>query len=481
MTRRLAALLLVALLPATARSQVSVPPPAKALAPLLYVRLTGPAGTKVTLYPGTPANQRYEAPVVVGLRPGYCYRVQFSDLPGFPGLDLYPTLEVRGSLVLSGKLKAADHPAPVVLDDHDLQQIAAGAYITKIIYLEHPEKAVPVASTPDQPITWEARPGQDPMEIARENGRPVLILRVGQRTPTAEELLCGSVPETVAMPGAGPLGQPPAPPAIPWACFNVYDPIHGPRIPLEECLPDGGDVARPAAFGPGGRLEGVDPTDTVAEYVDKCGRRQIAVSNRICICVPRFAVVRAVVWPSGYNAPTLLVATELVLAREVLRTRLPPVEVLLPEQPILMVGRERPTEAVAREGVIEISQLIGPALIIGRQETREFVGIFCEKCPPKPCPLLLKKCADKSVAQIGDVVTITLDYKNPGGQPISDLAVVDSLTGRLEYVSGSQKTDRAALFTLEENEAGSVKLRWEIRGVLQPGESGRITFQVRVR
>ena len=41
--------------------------------------------------------------------------------------------------------------------------------------------------------------------------------------------------------------------------------------------------------------------------------------------------------------------------------------------------------------------------------------------------------------------------------------------------------DRPAVFTLQENEAGSVKLRWAIDGVLPPGQSGVITFQARIR
>jgi hypothetical protein len=34
---------------------------------------------------------------------------------------------------------------------------------------------------------------------------------------------------------------------------------------------------------------------------------------------------------------------------------------------------------------------------------------------------------------------------------------------------------------MQQNEAGSVILRWEINGRLPPGESGIISFQARVR
>ncbi len=79
------------------------------------------------------------------------------------------------------------------------------------------------------------------------------------------------------------------------------------------------------------------------------------------------------------------------------------------------------------------------------------------------------------------MVTFHLKFTNQGGQPIADVVVTDSLTGRLEYVPGSAKTDRETIPTMQQNEAGSLLLRWQIVGRLQPGESGEITFQARIR
>jgi uncharacterized repeat protein (TIGR01451 family) len=114
--------------------------------------------------------------------------------------------------------------------------------------------------------------------------------------------------------------------------------------------------------------------------------------------------------------------------------------------------------------------------------TADVTGI----CGEKPeClvdrPLLLFKWADRQEAQVGDLVTFYLKYSNNGSRPITDVAVSDSLTGRLEYIPGSAKSDRNAVFTLQENEAGSLILRWEISGRLLPGESGKVSFQARIR
>jgi uncharacterized repeat protein (TIGR01451 family) len=82
---------------------------------------------------------------------------------------------------------------------------------------------------------------------------------------------------------------------------------------------------------------------------------------------------------------------------------------------------------------------------------------------------------------VGDVVTFYLKYTNRAGRPITEIVVADNLTPRLEYVAGSTRTDRESVFTIQPNAVGSSVLRWEFPGALPPGQSGLISFQVRVR
>jgi uncharacterized repeat protein (TIGR01451 family) len=115
------------------------------------------------------------------------------------------------------------------------------------------------------------------------------------------------------------------------------------------------------------------------------------------------------------------------------------------------------------------------------QEVRDFMACCNDKIEVPAKPLQLCKWAEQKEYHIGDIVTFHLKYSNLGGKPITDVAVSDSLTARLEYVPGSAKSDRDAVFTLQQNEAGSAIVRWEVRGVLQPGQSGMVTFQARIR
>jgi uncharacterized repeat protein (TIGR01451 family) len=137
-------------------------------------------------------------------------------------------------------------------------------------------------------------------------------------------------------------------------------------------------------------------------------------------------------------------------------------------------------ENVVRTAVVGRVEL-GPEVVIGVVETRDLT-VCCNEVPAPPDkPLVLIKCCDATCANPGDVITFVLKYSNHGGRPITDVAVTDSLAGRLEYVPGSAESDRDAVFTTQENEAGSVILRWEIGGRLMPGESGRLRFKARVR
>jgi uncharacterized repeat protein (TIGR01451 family) len=536
--------LLLGVLPGAMRADVLPPPPGQGPAPLLYVRFLGPEGLHVTFFQGLTPPLDVPAPVTVGLRPGYLHRVQLTAIPGLPGVTLSPTLEVHGTLCLSPHLSAANYPAPIELTAQDVQQVLAGALVTKVIYLEDPEKAQPVATRADQPLIRDFPPGHDILSEARALGRPMVVVRLGQRDVKSEELMRQTVNDTILLPGHRSLGPPRIPPCLPFACVQVYDPIVGPKPCTEEILHDGGDVGRPAGILPDGRLGGVDPSDTVAEYTDCHGRHHLSVSNRVCLIVPRFAVLRTTCPLAGHHLVVGPIDTEGVLARELLVRQVPPLEAEKIKQLEALNGRQKPSGVIATKSPVTLVQVkvlnavhvyIGPWELVGTKralelvevervrmkrqvelalelskpqgpasleqvkgpvvvgcikglkevssavETRDFT-VCCHEAPhPPEKPLVLFKWADAEAAQVGDVVTFHLKYSNVGGLPISDVAVVDSLTGRLEYVPGSAKTSRDAVFTIQENDAGSVVLRWEVSGKLLPGTSGVVSFQARVR
>jgi uncharacterized repeat protein (TIGR01451 family) len=510
---------------------------------LLYVRFSTP-GIRATVYPGGGQAKELITPATVGFRPGYIYRVQLSGFPDHPGVSLYPTLEVRGTLQLPPKQRAADYPAPLVLTPEDVNQALAGSLVTKVIYLENPDLAPPIATSADQPLERETRPSDDLLEEARALGRPMFILRLGGRAFSPDEMMRQAIPGTVLLPDQQGLSMPPVRPYVPWANWPIYDPYLGPRHAEEECLNDGGDIGRPAGFDREGRLLGLDPSDTVAEYKDSHGGRHISPSNRICICVPRFAVLRTATPPAGYEVAMTLGGAQGLQERAQIKTRVPSRETEQNEQLQGVRVRERPTVNIGTQGLDRLVQLevlsaynieVGPAVALGTQalrlltaeqrarltrqvefaqrliqtygtltvgqvtgpavvgqiqgvkvmtalqETRDYTCV-CNEVPHVPDkPLVLCKWTDAQSAKVGDIVTFFLKYSNQGGRPITDVAVSDSLTGRLEYVPGSSKSDRDAVFTMQENSAGSLVLRWEISGRLLAGQTGIVSFQAKIR
>jgi uncharacterized repeat protein (TIGR01451 family) len=535
----LAAVVILGLLPA-ARAQVPRGP-----SPLLYVRFTGAPGGRVTVYRGDQGGPReYDLPVTLGFRPGYVYRVKIDRLPG-QQLPVYPTLEVRGSLCLPPKVNPADYPVPLIFDETDVERVLEGTLLTKVIYLEHPDRAAPAATRPGQILEHTVSPGEDILEEARQYGRPMVVLRVGGRPQDNGELMRQAIPNTILLPGEKSLPPSRVPPFVPCPTAPLFDPILGPRPPEEECLQDGGDIGRRAGIGPEGRLEGLDPTDTVAEYTDSLGRRHVTPSNRVCLCVPRYAAVRSELPLAGYETRVTPAGAADTTRQVQVGTLLPSLESHRYEQLTAVRAKLRPTSSVSETVVGRLVTLEvlnayhvyeGPALALGtlgiRQLTEvqrtlltkqmafalgfsqrtattavgamkgpavvgrvEGLGLYTatlETCdvtavcsePPQILvdkPMHLFKWADRHSAEVGDVVTFYLKYSNCGGKPIDDVAVSDSLTGRLEYVPGSAKTDRNAVFTVQQNEAGSVVLRWEISGRLLPGQGGLISFQARVR
>ena len=92
---------------------------------------------------------------------------------------------------------------------------------------------------------------------------------------------------------------------------------------MRGCLPDGGDSGAPVGLDRNGQVGGLDPSDTVAAYTDYRGKRRLSVSNRVCICVPRFVIIRGETILNGYETRVGLVGARKIVVREQMEGRLP--------------------------------------------------------------------------------------------------------------------------------------------------------------
>lgn len=151
------------------------------------VEIHAPMGVSVALAEGSRFGALQPAPLRVGLLIGAVYRLRVTNIPHHPGEEVYPTIEVIDRLYAPVGQEAR-FAIPIPLHQEDLELGLEGKLVTRVIYLEDPERALPVPlAGNDQQHWFEVGPGRDPLAVADQLGRPVAILRIGGRVPLDPE------------------------------------------------------------------------------------------------------------------------------------------------------------------------------------------------------------------------------------------------------------------------------------------------------
>ncbi len=151
------------------------------------VHILGPEGSLLSMWTGQGLQAATSSDINVGLMIGYAYRLKVSHIPLKFGAEVYPSIELLDRMYPPPGLEA-QFPIQIVLSQDDLEKAIRGKLVTKVIYVENPEKALPFAQQPrdDQPAI-QVNGTTDPLGVAGQLGRAVAIVRIGSRTPTPEE------------------------------------------------------------------------------------------------------------------------------------------------------------------------------------------------------------------------------------------------------------------------------------------------------
>lgn len=162
------------------------------------VQIKAPPGTRIAFAAGATFTEPQPAPVTVGLLLGPVYRLRVTDIVLLPGKEVFPTIEVIDRLYPPAGLEW-QYPIEIELTLEDLRLAAEGRFVTRVIYLEDPERALPIATDRTEQNWFEAPPGTDPLTIADQLGRPLAIVRMGGRVPVTypqadQQFLYGSPP-----------------------------------------------------------------------------------------------------------------------------------------------------------------------------------------------------------------------------------------------------------------------------------------------
>jgi len=506
------------------------------------VELRGTGGAQVAIQIDgefSPAAHRVAARLQVG--GVFPYRV--TEIPGHPGIELYPTIEVIHRLYPPEGL-ADQFPVIVELNQDDLETAASGSYVVKVIYLEDPAVSQWQAHDGETQPFFDLAPGAELLHSADLMGRPIAILRLGSRLPNPGELHPLGFPAAPELLAADPQrGQ--AREVVQWnPLLAELDSSYRPqmRAPHEghsqlwnmEHVFDGGDRGAKARVGLGDDWEvsGLETEDTIGHFDTLDGQRMVVPSNRVAIYSPRFAAVRQRlnVLVNSHEMPAMTAEQRLVHMlqgsraqagttaqfEQVRQTR--DAESLQSVRqrmaPVWSTGQVLVVNTTGTTGADEISHLLAQATLTGSQkamlakgrvaalswggvDTVQVLADFqaadvvlnvtsavevLESHSPFQRPRLrLIKLASREAAQAGEEVEFTLKFENVGDQVIGNVTLMDNLPDRLEYVPGTASCDLKCEFYTSENGRGSHILRWDIEPPLKVNQGGTIRFTCRVR
>jgi hypothetical protein len=144
------------------------------------VEIKFPAGSGVSLAIENQFTVALENSFKVGLLVAPVYRFKVINIPRHAGIEVYPTIEIVNR-TYPPRGQEFDFPVPIEFTEQDLELAAQGKFVTRIVYVENPQAALPLAIK-EQPW-FEIAPGQDPLAVADRLGRPVAIIRMGGRLP----------------------------------------------------------------------------------------------------------------------------------------------------------------------------------------------------------------------------------------------------------------------------------------------------------
>jgi hypothetical protein len=177
------------------------------------VEIKAPPGALVSL----AVDQRFDKPQAssrkIGLLIGAVYRLRVTNIHMAETAEVFPTIEVIDRLYAPVDQQRR-FAIPIDITEDDLKLAIDGKFVTRVIYLEDPRRALPAGENPQSQNWFEAAPGEDPLAVADGLGRPVAILRMGARVPEQGEaetstFLYGS-PPFVALPTNKMPVKPPA-------------------------------------------------------------------------------------------------------------------------------------------------------------------------------------------------------------------------------------------------------------------------------
>jgi hypothetical protein len=210
------------------------------------IAFVGPEGMTVTWdisAPGMFDSEALVCPARYNFPQAAIYRLKLANIPGRPGIELYPTLEV-GPVMPRTEAFLAHNAIPVQFTPEDFDQVVSGNFVTKVIYLPDPEFQELALAGVETLVSTRLDPGVDPVVEADRRGAILAIVRLGNKdlqapggsgqndmvTPTSYQCPEGGRP---AAGGPVPLGMSVGTPTT--MPYNYIAGVTGPQYGMPMC------------------------------------------------------------------------------------------------------------------------------------------------------------------------------------------------------------------------------------------------------
>jgi hypothetical protein len=172
------------------------------------------------------------------------YRLKMSNIPGRPGAELYPTLEVAPTLPRTEAF-LAHNAIPVQFTPEDFDQVLSGNFVTKVIYLPDPQFQELALAGVETLVSTRLDPGVDPIVEADRRGAILAVVRLGNKDLQVpgeqvqeDEVAAASYQCPEEGDGSGPSGQVPlgTPVGVPTTMPTTFvSGVNGPQYGMPMC------------------------------------------------------------------------------------------------------------------------------------------------------------------------------------------------------------------------------------------------------
>ena len=130
--------------------------------------------------PGRFDSEPLVAPARYNFPQGLMYRLKLANIPGRPGVELYPSIELAFAVPRTEAF-LAHNAIPVQFTEEDFDQVLQGNFVTKVIYLPDPEFQELALAGVETLVSTRLEPGVDPIVEADRRGAILAIVRLGNK------------------------------------------------------------------------------------------------------------------------------------------------------------------------------------------------------------------------------------------------------------------------------------------------------------